>query len=64
MAFERHAQARGCNTFHLETFSFQAPALYRSLGYEVRLELRGFPAGIVKYTMVRDISADAAGAKK
>ena len=40
--------------FYLETFSFQAPSLYRSLGYEVKLELRGFSAGIVKYTVVRD----------
>lgn len=40
--------------FCLETFSFQAPALYRSLGYEVKLELRGFSAGVVKFTMVRD----------
>lgn len=52
--FERHAEGRGCRTFYLETFSFQAPGLYRSLGYEVRLELRGFSPGIVKYTMVRE----------
>ena len=54
--FERHAHARGCRTFYLETFSFQAPSLYRSLGYEVKLELRGFSAGIVKYTMFREAS--------
>lgn len=51
--FEHHAETRGCHTFYLETFSFQAPALYRSLGYEVKLELTGFAPGIVKYTMVR-----------
>ena len=51
--FERHAQSRGCDTFYLETFSFQAPDLYRSLGYEVRLRLEGFAPGIVKFTMVR-----------
>ena len=54
--FERHARARGCHTFYLETFSFQAPSLYRSLGYEVKLELHGFSAGIVKYTMVHEAS--------
>ena len=54
--FEARAQARGCRTFYLETFSFQAPGLYRSLGYEVRFELRGFSAGIVKYTMVRELN--------
>lgn len=50
---EGRAQARGCRTFYLETFSFQAPSLYRSLGYEVKVEVHGFPAGIIKYTMVR-----------
>lgn len=53
--FERHAQARGCNVFYLETFSFQAPSLYRALGYREALTLRGFPQGITKYTMVRSI---------
>lgn len=53
--FERHAEARGARTFYLETFSFQAPGLYRSLGYSVRLELRGFAPGIAKYTMVREV---------
>jgi ribosomal protein S18 acetylase RimI-like enzyme len=51
--FEERAQMRGCRKFYLETFSFQAPNLYRSLGYEVGLELHGFPDGIVKYVMVR-----------
>ena len=54
--FERAAEVRGCRTFYLETFSFQVPALYLSLGYEVRVELRGFPAGIVKFTMVREVT--------
>lgn len=52
-AFEARAAGRGCTTFYLETFSFQAPCLYRSLGYEVALALEGFGPGIVKYTMVR-----------
>jgi GNAT superfamily N-acetyltransferase len=52
-AFEAHAQARGCRTYYLETFSFQAPSLYRSLGYEVAVALEGFGPGIVKYLMVR-----------
>ena len=57
--FESRARARGCRTFYLETFSFQAPSLYRSLGYTARLELHGFGHGIVKYTMVREVEADA-----
>ena len=51
--FERKALTRGCRVFYLETFSFQAPALYRALGYRAELTLRGFPHGIAKYTMVR-----------
>jgi ribosomal protein S18 acetylase RimI-like enzyme len=54
-AFERHAEARGVRTLYLETFSFQAPDLYRALGYRVRLELRGFAPGIAKFTMVREL---------
>lgn len=54
---ERHALTRGCKTFYLETFSFQAPALYRSLGYEVKVGLSGFEPGIEKYTMVRSIDS-------
>jgi ribosomal protein S18 acetylase RimI-like enzyme len=52
--FEERAAARGCTTFYLETFSFQAPSLYRRLGYRVANETHGFPGGIVKYLMVRD----------
>jgi ribosomal protein S18 acetylase RimI-like enzyme len=51
--FEARAAARGCCTFYLETFSFQAPALYRRLGYEAALTIAGFPDGIVKLLMVR-----------
>ena len=58
-AFERHALARGCRRFYLETFSFQAPALYRSKGYRIALELRGFPSGICKFLMTKDVIDDA-----
>ena len=57
--FERAAEARGCRTFYLETFSFQAPALYRSLGYEVKAAFAGFPDGIIKYMMVRDATRES-----
>ena len=56
-SFERRAVERGCRTFFLETFSFQAPALYASLGYVVKHELHGFAPGIVKYLMVREAAA-------
>ncbi|WP_280151042.1 GNAT family N-acetyltransferase [Piscinibacter sp. XHJ-5] len=54
--FEHRAAERGCSTFYLETFSFQAPGLYRSLGYEPKLELHGYAPGIVKYIMVRAVA--------
>ena len=61
-AFEQRAEARGCVTFYLETYSFQAPGLYRSLGYEVAHEISGYAPGIVKYTMVRQVRpGDSAG---
>lgn len=52
-AIEARARRRGCRLVHLDTFSFQAPDLYRALGYEVRSEIAGFAPGVVKYTMVR-----------
>ncbi len=53
-AFEAQARERGCRAFYLETFSFQAPAFYRSLGYESRSILGGFAPGIEKHLMVRE----------
>ena len=52
-AFEAHARSRGCLSFYLETFNFQAPGLYRSLGYEVAYEHKVYPHGIVKFIMVK-----------
>ena len=55
-AFHQHAQARGCVTFYLETFSFQAPSFYSALGYQVRLEIDGFSPGVRKLFMVREVA--------
>ena len=55
--FEAHAQARGCERFSLETFSFQSPSLYRSLGYVAAYEHAVYPHGIVKYVMVKPAPA-------
>jgi ribosomal protein S18 acetylase RimI-like enzyme len=47
------ARERGCRAVFLETFSFQAPGLYRSLGFRVDHENTLYPHGIVRYHMVR-----------
>ena len=52
-AFEAHARSRGCSSFYLETFSFQAPTLYQSLGYEVAYEHKMYPHGIAKFIMTK-----------
>ena len=52
--FEARAPARGCRVFYLETFSFQAPRLYESLGYRIRSTIAGFAPGVEKYLMVRE----------
>jgi GNAT superfamily N-acetyltransferase len=53
-AIERRAAERGCSTFYLETWSFQARAFYERLGYDARLAIGGYAPGIAKYVMVRD----------
>lgn len=50
---EHAARSAGGTLIYLDTFSFQAPALYERCGYEVACRLEGFPDGIVKYVMQR-----------
>jgi GNAT superfamily N-acetyltransferase len=54
--FEARAIERGCRLFYLDTFTFQAPAFYRQLGYASTHELHGFPDGIVKHLMTKRIA--------
>jgi GNAT superfamily N-acetyltransferase len=54
--FEQRATERGCTTFYLETFSFQAPGLYHAMGYEVAAAIEGFGQGITKFVMVKRVS--------
>ncbi len=56
-AFEAHAEQSGCISIHLETFSFQLPALYKKQGYQVKFEQKTFPHGIVKFHMAKHLAA-------
>ncbi|QPF72835.1 GNAT family N-acetyltransferase [Roseateles sp. DAIF2] len=53
--FEALARERGCRIAYLETFSFQAPALYRELGYRSVHEHAVYPHGIVKHLMLHEL---------
>jgi ribosomal protein S18 acetylase RimI-like enzyme len=61
-AFEARARAHGCASFFLETFNFQAPDLYMSMGYEIAYENTAYPHGIVKYQMVKRVVSRASAA--
>ncbi|WP_374668642.1 GNAT family N-acetyltransferase [Ramlibacter sp.] len=55
--FEAEARARGCRLVYLDTFSFQAPAFYQSLGYRVASAIDGLGGGAVKYAMRKALPA-------
>ncbi len=42
---EQEARDRGCQVILLESYSFQAPAFYQKLGYELQWRLKDFPPG-------------------
>jgi diamine N-acetyltransferase len=52
-AFVKAAEAKGIDLTYLVTFSFQAPSLYRRLGFATTQVIAGFPGGIVRYNMQR-----------
>ena len=58
--FEEKAATCGCRSFYLETFNFQAPALYQALGYEVAYKHSVYPHGIIKFIMVKHQTLNAA----
>jgi GNAT superfamily N-acetyltransferase len=61
-ALEVQARSHGCTSFHLETFSFQAPEFYQALGYEIAHENKQFPHGIVKNFMVKQVAGQKSAA--
>lgn len=62
--FEQHAVSRGCSVFYLDTFSFQAPAFYRALGYQPLLTIEGFAPGIAKHMMLKRLAVEAPSAAR
>ncbi|HEY8945620.1 MAG TPA: GNAT family N-acetyltransferase [Polyangiaceae bacterium] len=52
---EVEARRRGCSLLYLDTFSFQAPAFYLKLGYEVACEFKGFPNGVSKFVLRKSL---------
>ena len=54
---EAEALARGCRVSALDTFSFQAPAFYTKLGYEIFGSVGGYPNGVQKLFLRKHLHA-------
>lgn len=54
-ALEDAARSRGCTLLYLDTFSWQAPKFYLSLGYEVACQFKGFPDGASKFILKKSL---------
>ena len=52
---ETEARRRGAKRAYLDTFSFQAPAFYKKLGYEEFGRLEDFPVGHTRYFLVKTL---------
>ena len=52
---EQAVRERGATVIYLDTFSFQAPEFYRRCGYRSALRIDGFPDGIARHLMVKDL---------
>jgi GNAT superfamily N-acetyltransferase len=59
LQFEQRAAARGCEIYYLTTLSFQAPEFYRKHGYAAIAEIAGYPDGISKYLMFKEVRCAA-----
>lgn len=56
---EQAISERGATVVYLDTFSFQAPAFYRHCGYRTALRIDGFPDGIAKHLMLKQLGGAA-----
>lgn len=56
-AFEQLARDQGCESVHLETLSFQAPAWYGKRGYVSEYERHDYPHGVVKHYMIKPLGS-------
>lgn len=52
---EEIARENDCRFIHLDTLSFQASGFYKKCGYSVFGELDGYPDGIVRYYMKKEL---------
>lgn len=59
--FEQRAAGRGCNVFYLTTLSYQAPEFYRKRGYAMIAKISGYPNGIIKYLMYKEVPDSPVG---
>ena len=55
-AAEETARAHGCRRIVLDTMSFQAPDFYRKLGFERFGFLTGYPGGVTRSYLVKDVA--------
>lgn len=58
---EDEARRRGASCIHLDTMSFQARGFYEKLGYRVFGELAGYPNGVSRFYMMKQLTANSAG---
>jgi GNAT superfamily N-acetyltransferase len=57
---EAEARQRGCWISVLDTFSFQAPAFYTKLGYDIFGSVAGYPNGVQKVFLRKHLGATGA----
>jgi GNAT superfamily N-acetyltransferase len=55
-AIEDYGRRQGCESVHLDTFSFQARPFYESHGYEVFATLDDYPTGHSRYYLRKRLS--------